>query len=369
MAAMALHLRAYDPDAGQATAHPLPLDGAGAACTVTVRTLPGASGLHLAFVEDGEVRQRVEIGAEGDEEVRVHVERDEEGQLHLASTGRQLLTLPADPHYEPPLPLRPTAAEGGLDLALVVDGTVRAFAKESGRLELLLDDRKRWRRHVGQLMAWLGELTRDAGEVRLALLAFGDQAPPRTSALDLRPAYLLYPEDPRQRDLRAEPLADLEGRLLALPASSGGDFVDALGDALKACGELRWREEARKILLVTGDSPGHSLLHPAPWGADAGVRHHDVEHQALDLHRRTGLGLEIATLYHDLPVESGHYDLATRRFLDHARDQYRRLASRPETAWLASTFDPEAAAATLRTPLPALGRGPCLGVVVAVQAG
>ena len=37
-----------------------------------------------------------------------------------------------------------------------------------------------------------------------------------------------------------------------LEATSGGDFVDALADALIACIDLNWRNNARKLLVVFG---------------------------------------------------------------------------------------------------------------------
>ena len=62
--------------------------------------------------------------------------------------------------------------------------------------------------------------------------------------------------------------------------------MDALADALAECASARWHPEARKLLVVTGDSPGYSILNPAPWGANAAVREKDVETVALDLHRK-----------------------------------------------------------------------------------
>ena len=137
--------------------------------------------------------------------------------------------------------------------------------------------------------------------VRLAGMAFADHPLHKVSAHDLVPAFTLFPRIPEQRRLEPIPPSDLRSLLSRVPSSSGGDFVDALADALAECASARWHPEARKLRVVTGDSPGYSILNPAPWGANAAVREKDVETVALDLHRK---GVEVVTIYHPSPPKA-----------------------------------------------------------------
>ncbi len=132
-----------------------------------------------------------------------------------------------------------------------------------------------------------------------------------------------------------------------LESSSGGDFVDALADALARCVTLNWRRNARKLVVVIGDSPGHSLLKPAPKNADACYRVEDVETQLFELHQ---LGVEMVTLYHPLTQEVANHFRSIKRgyqpmeMAAYAQSQYQRIASQDERAFSADTFAPEEAA-------------------------
>jgi hypothetical protein len=319
-----------------------------------LRSLPGASGVHLALTNASGLVLRAEVAAESDEWVEVEIEWDAGGRWSVASAGRRVLLLPAEEANAPLPPLRPAIKARQLDVALLVDGTTRAGATA------LLSDRERWRTHAEQLQALTtGLTTAMKADLRVAVIAFGDGPLPAASAPDLRPAYHLDPLEPEQRALRPSDPNQLHSRLLALRPTSGGDFVDALADALAACRGLRWRNGARKLLVVTGDSPGYSILRPAPWGSDAQVRENDVDVEAAALHR---LGVEIVTLYHAPVTEPATFELV-RPFAEHARAQYLRLAARPGLCFDAAAFDPAAAVRALTSRVPALGRGASPGIV------
>ena len=135
--------------------------------------------------------------------------------------------------------------------------------------------------------------------------------------------------------------------------------MDALADGLHACGELHWRPRSRKLVVLAGDSPGHSLETPVPSGGDAHARLHDVDREALRLHRA---GIEILSLYTGPAATVSGDDPVTQRrraLLDHARDQYRRLASEPGLA--VEALDPEILARRLLGRTRPLGRGASYG--------
>lgn len=345
--------------------------GAGAPCSPTpfeilpvaesgeavarLRCLAGASGIFLELREGETLRLRVEVPALPGDELAVSFRRSGQGHLVAESPGRRVLHLATDVPYEPPKVLPPPAAGAPLDLALLVDGTMRAGGTNGG---WLLGDPGAWADEVATLVAFAEALAGDAAPFRAAVFAFADEPLPNAKAPDLLPAYKLHP-GPEARQLEALDPARLTRRLLALPPSPGGDFVDALARAIADCHSLAWRDEARKVVLVLGDSPGFSLLYPAPPGSDGRSRACDVDEEALRLHDS---GVELITLYHSPSEDELAAALAIERsLLDFAAAQYCRIASRPELAFGTADFEPITAAEVLRTREGRLGRGATWG--------
>ncbi|MEE8524541.1 MAG: hypothetical protein V3T72_11470, partial [Thermoanaerobaculia bacterium] len=276
--------------------HLLPLGDAGSRCSWRQRCLPGASAIHVVLTDREGVRLRAEIPAEGGESVSMYVELGEEGRPSLWSPGRLVLTLPPDERFAPVAPIVPTGG-ASLDLALIIDGTSRRFLlEETERLRVpsrpLLEDSEQWPAEVEKLTALVDAVSGAHSDCRAAVFAFGDHRIVHAAADDLQPRYLLHPADEESRALRRRTPEQLRRALLAIPATSGGDFVDAGAEALAACASLRWRPEARKLAVLFGDSPGHSILHPVFPGGDAGVRDLDIDTQAMRLQER---GIELVT--------------------------------------------------------------------------
>jgi hypothetical protein len=355
----AFHLRVWNPDDGEVAEVPLRVSEPGTSETVNLRCLPGASAVHVVLSDIHGVRLRAEVSADPGETVPLRVELDEQGVLHLWTRERNVLLFRADSSNDPLPPIQPAAEVAQLDLVVVIDGTIRNWAVKDAETiasPQLLADKDRWMAHVETLLDLAARIAahRDS---RMAMLAFGDQPQPAMTAIDLKPLYPLYPRED-ERVLQPFDAERLREKVLAVSATSGGDFVDALGDALAACLRLRWREGARKLVILSGDSPGASLLHPLPNGADFCVRRLDVDTQVLDLHR---LGVEVVTIYHAPPR---HLVALNRELLEATRRQYCRLASLPELAFEASTFDPGVAAERLTSISRPIARGAALGEVV-----
>lgn len=357
---MTFTLRAVSPE-GSPEEVVLPLDGPGSSCSLRLACLPGASALCLVFTRDGEAVLRVEIPAEDGETVSVELETCEDGRLEASSPGRSVLTFPAEGRHAA-LPLLGVAAGESLDLVLVVDGTARRFKHEKGLMaELLLRDGEAWNEQLDRLARFAEAFAEGLPGARFAVLAFGDRMPAGAVAPDLAPVYELYPGE-EERGLRPFDPARLRAELAAVPPTAGGDFVDALADALHACQRLRWNGNARKVVVVWGDSPGHSIQHPLRKGADIGVRMLDVDLEARALH---GEGVELVTIYHDPPAGLGLAAIEFRRdLLQGARSQYARIASLPSLSFEASSFDPEEAAAVLRSREGIVARGAAPGHLV-----
>ncbi len=199
---------------------------------------------------------------------------------------------------------------------------------------------------------------------RFTTLAFGDEELKGIEAPDLRPLYLVQPPEAKRKFIPWSP-ARCREVLSAVEPTPGGDFVDALADALHACRRLPWRERTRKLVMVCGDSPGHSVAHLLPRGADAQVRRLDVDVEAECLHR---VGIEIATLYFAPPVDIGPRQAAFQKeLLGTTREQYARLASLPEMALELSRFHPEEAAQEIKEWKGLLGRRTAPGELVGIS--
>jgi hypothetical protein len=292
-----------------------------------------------------------------------------------------VVSLLRDRRYAP-LPVLPGGeAPAALDLVLVIDGTTRVYENPEAKgqsgssagsngeepstapagLRPLLGREEAWREHVDALVGLAEALAAEVDSLRVGFLAFGDHEVKTLRAPGLRPSYHLYPEPGGAVRFRSFDADALREGLLGIPPCSGGDFVDALADALDRCVELRWHEDAQRVVLVTGDSPGYSILRPAPRGADLQAREKDVETLALALHRA---GVQTATVYHRPPPEGGFETLGhAKALIGHAADQYRRIASRADLAFEASSFEPEVVAGRILSPPPLMGRGPSYGVL------
>lgn len=338
----ALSLRVWDESAGELQAIPLAIEGPGS-LEMLLRGLAGSSALHLEILRDGEVGHRFEVAAAADDLVPVHLEWTADDRIGLRSPGRRVLSLPGDARYAPAPPIRAPGGEGAaLDLVLVIDATSRVWVEGGkdarGGLRLLLGQPEAREAQVEMLVA-VAEGLAGSTDLAIGVVAFGDHEMPEVRAPDLRPEYLLHPPSAAEsRPFRFDS-AGLRSTLAAIPPTTGGDFVDALAEALDRCAELPWRAGSRRVVLLVGDSPGYSLLSPAPPGANGCARSRVVETEADRLHRR---GVEIATLYRPPPEEAGHETLyVASKLAEHAAAQYRALASHPGVAWGLGSIDPE----------------------------
>ena len=368
-----LSLRAYDEGSWEPRNFPLP-EGPSGARPLRLRGLPGASAVQLELVSEDQVCRRFEVEAEGDEVIVVHWRRTEDGKIDLWSQGREVLSLPPDERYAPAPPVVGETSRGkALDLAILVDGTMRVYRDGStaqrdadweAALGYLLDDEETWCRHVG-LLAGVVEGLAEQVDLKLGVFAFGDRPTSSLQTPGLLPRYELYPQSGSGWKLSALSTEALHVALQEIPATSGADFVDALADGLATCVGLPWREDCRRVVLVTGDSPGYSIVHAAPTGANLLARRFDVDTQAMALHRA---GVEVATIYHAVSHKRRQEDLDYERALrEHTAAQYRRLASRRDLAFEVPGVDASDVARELIHPSDAVARGATYAVLVGMK--
>lgn len=373
-----LSLVHFDPRQDAAVETPLALHDPGATLGLKMECCPGADAVVLTFTDGaGQPQACFEVAARGGELLSVEVGRTPQGELRLEAGGRPVFQLPVSSAAIRACPRVPRREAAALDLLLLVDATALFWPEPSAsdskpkkpddrlsEARLLLKERAAWNRVVEALLELVKLVTAPFPDLHLAVLAFADQPCAALQSDDLRPEFDLFPPAERRR-LEAMDLRALGLLLTNLVGSSGGDFVDALGDALGAASEqYHWRPEARHLLLLCGDSPGHSLVHGAPVGADLRVRRQDVDQAAIRLHYEHGV--ELATLFLDWPQALRDSTLVTSLHL-FAEAQYRRLASWPGLAFTGSRFDPKAAAEAWLHPPVVLGRGPTLGLLRAIE--
>ncbi|ASF47636.1 hypothetical protein [Methylovulum psychrotolerans] len=371
-----IHLLTYQDQ--QLIPRPLPLDEPGSGCTVTLRKLPGARQVRVVLCAGDVTLFRAEVlTPDGTPQITLDIRHGEEGHFELecreGASVRYLQTNPAHAQYEQPIEWLEPAQD--IDLAIVVDATTRLFLPQEEpphklvpSLLLAKMNREHWSAYVDKLCKFTETLRAGCANLRVTVLAFGDQAmPDNVTADDLRPAFKLYPFKPEQRLLQAVEADALKGRLLAIPHSSGGDFVDALADALAVCNNgLHWSANpgTRKLVLICGESPGFSITHQLPKG-DACVREHDVDTEALRLFRQKRVTL--LSLYYQQPADYLESLILkdAKELQEAARSQYLRLATVPSFAFADSQFDGAEEAETVLGFTGLLGYGGCCGEWVA----
>jgi hypothetical protein len=373
-------LRVVKSQSAQIIDHPLPLDEENRECALNLRTAPGSTALHLLFSHAQQPILRLEIptyNRNGDM-IQLRVALNDDNTLIVADIVGDKFFLPLDDHYSPLPLIGPSEKDAPLYIALAIDGTSRVFAENAETLDdrgdrslvgnFLLSQRNQehWANCIDKLTAFLEEITQNAKEAKVSILAFGDQSPPDIQAKELTPLYLLRPE-PEKRFFYPMDSQAMKQALLAIPATSGGDFVDALADALAACASLRWLKDARKLVVVFGDSPGHSIIEPIQRGADCCVRQYDIDSATIALHQK---GIEIITIYNDLSKEiifRYYQNQPILELLRQTENQYQKIASLPELMFPFSQFDPKVAGQTFLNRTFSIARESTYGELADIQ--
>lgn len=343
---MSLLLHTLDAGSRTVGATALPLDGPGSGCTAYMRAVPGAQWIHLLIESDnGGPSIRAEVNADRGDEVPVHITWDADGVLNVSS-ARKVLLLPAEDRYRPPRLLTP-AQDGKLDLLFLFDATARIFNAQVNVQRKQPEEGPpeprqlvTWQAHLDRVLEFAQHMRQKYTDVRVGCAAFGDL--PMTDlapVADLNCGYVFRHSEFSRRWLENISQQQLRDEFNGLEYTPGGDFVDALAEALESCQTAGWRVDARKLLVISGDSPGNAVIDPPPAGADARVRRVDLRQEALRLHEK--YGVEILTIYLESSLS---FNSAARRFVDYARLQYRSLATLWTLSWTADTFDPHVAA-------------------------
>ncbi len=349
---------------------------------MNIQSLPGAGGLQLVFRSEGEIRLVAEIVTADQEILRVAVSETQGGQLRVESTGRSAQYSGVQVR---PAPSILASGANMLDVYFLIDATTRQTAPERVGLTSLVGD-PAWPALAEKLAAIPGAMASAPVDPASGTPTSG--TPP--SSTDIRcgiaafadfDSWTLHPAAPDARMLRPFRAADITTTLSSIPVPNVGDYVDALAEGLDAALHVGWREDARKLLVVLGDSPGHSVLAAVPRHAsrnahlrqavaggslrlaDSRIRRRDVHECAEQLHAH---GIEIATLFFEDGARSIEMSSAAgQQLVDHTRRQYRELASLPQWAFrIDGSSDLAELGAVLKARPSVIGRGFCPGFAI-----
>ena len=349
-------LDVVDPRSGKLSRMEIAIPAAAAEHVVRLRAVAGASGLQIRLREGDALIFVGETTLSPGETMEVSVK----GNPPRADCGSRPVFRLNPAQTDDSVILSPDGSTAA-DVVFLIDGTSlqARVSGEPGVTSRLLGT-PAWEQFTAGWKPALAELSRRFPDgVRCVPLAFGDYPLPPVSS----GGYLLYPSEPEHKLRRLDPDATLEA-LHRLPSCSGADFVDAVAEGLDACLRVGWRQDARKLVILIGDSPGYSLLDGEQETiqlADGRCRTRDVFDQAANLHAH---GVELATVL----LLGGLQQLeeaseAAAKLVAHTRRQYVELASLPSWALSSLTFDLGSFLASWAEWNEPIARGPAPGIL------
>jgi hypothetical protein len=349
-----LSVDAWSEAAGAVVPTTLPMTG-DQPTPFDVRPLPGARAVEILLRRDAHVLLWAEAPCEPSSSTRIHLAQSASGEWQVRASGAVRL---AASRWRRQTPLRPHV-DGPLELAFLIDGTMQRPASHDSALvtRLVGSTDGPWPATINELMALAHELSKGAS-FRYAALAFGDYALPGAVRTEMRPDYVVDPVETRHT-FRTGDAAATGDALRQLRPTAGADFVDALADGLKAVSALSWSRDARKVLVIVGESPGYSVSDPPPRLTNAQVRSLDVDSQVRQLH---ALGIELVSVFSDV-LSPETFQQQPDEHLRYTQDQYTALASTPVYAFRLSSFRGEDVARGLLAPPPVIVRDAFPGIV------
>jgi hypothetical protein len=297
-----------------------------------LRPAPGATSIHVLIRVGEENCLRAEVRSPSADLIPMRILQDA-GKIDIsADSGSRVYYLPLAAKYDPPKPILMPQSQK-IDILYLLDGTARALKEK--------EPREAWTALVNQLLGFAQQAKNGGRDLRLGMIAFGDDPLDELAdSVEFPFKYKLRPSQIRDyRPLQDYTIDQVRADMLKLEYTSGGDMVDALAEGLGHAQEAGWRLDAKKVVLLAGDSPGYSILHPPE---ASGISHADVRIRKTDVDDRAGQlyekGVVVLTL---CLAESGANKPSG--WVDYTHDQYRRIAAMPSFGWAQASFNPEQA--------------------------
>jgi len=342
--------------------HPILLDQENPKDQVILHCLLGATAIHLVLLDDNnEVQLHAEILAEDDEELLIEFIYQEDHQIEVTCEGRQVYLLSIETlekinQYYTINPILINQQNSSLlDIVLIIDGTNHLLKATNEKYPIT------WQQLHEKVQEFIAQLA-NKFSTRVGILAFADQEPPEHIRADaLKPLYHLKPDIKKGEEFSFIPFnqKQLEQQIQQIQSSSGCDYIDAVADAFEACQHFNWRQKARRLIILMGDSPGHSILHPIAKGGDINIRKYDVEVEALKLHQQK---IEIITLYIQPLDKKVRLDV-----INYSQKQYKKLASLPCYTFQDIDFEADIAINELEKIEGLIGRNAMFGEIIDIE--
>ena len=303
------------------------LDITSITCKLRLQCPTGANRVWVEIRQRPNIHFAIEIPLRSGEYLNITMHTSP--RLRVEHDGPYGFVLPV--HESPSMgPFMHPHESDSLDLVFAIDATMSTFSSQGHKPGSdshpihLLTNRSLWSEYSQRLIALYEALIEhyDGENLHTAVISFGDHDISQIKrANDLAPAYLT---DETELSLRPRNPAELGNILGNIHPSSGGDFVDALSTAFFAISRLRWRPIARRLVILLGDSPGYSVLRPAPDGANLTAGREELSKATKNLISRN---VELVTIYQN--DEGSKRAAFAERLHKYTEEQYKTLASRP----------------------------------------
>src|SRR5262245_19657426 len=135
--------------------------------------------------------------------------------------------------------------KGGLDVAIVIDAT--------GSMQMIIDDLKR---HLTDVVRTMQRIVPTA---RIGAVAYRDRDTGNVATAPRQSEYFVV----KWSDLTFN-VSKVQSFLGSIVAEGGGDWKEAVKEGLEcAMKQLKWRPDAKKVIIVVGSSPPHDEDVPA----------------------------------------------------------------------------------------------------------
>lgn len=340
--------------------------------SLNLNSITGSEGIHLCIEsKESNIVKQVQIKCRPNETLNVKFGLDSSNsEIEVLTTNSQLLVLPPDRLYKPENQSFIISDNQQIDILFILDGTMQSsslneFSDNKENSRFLIDFDSFDALLSEKLNLFLKIINAESQDLRCSFLSFADKSIPKTNANNLKSQYILDPEDEVDRFFDVWSDDQVVDQIKQMRGSSGGDYIDELAGAIHAATEdYNWRPEARKLVFIIGDSPGFSILKPAPTiggiQANALVRYFDIDSEVAHLHRN---GIEVMTLY----MSDEQLYRSTKgldRYKYYTQQQYKDLASLDEYSSIWGEWDPEKSSSRfLKQTKQLIGRGFCYPIL------
>lgn len=341
--------------------------------TISLQSINGSKGIHLCLeAEDKSIIKQIQIESRPNEIIQVRLQKESDSEhINVSSANTQTTILPPDQFYKPEYGAFLIPENKQIDVLFILDGTMLSLSldkynNKETKTHFLLDDNDFSQNLSSLINSFLGAIDSEVEDIRCSFLSFADKSIPKTNAKNLKSQYVLDPESKSDHFFSVWDKDQVTEQINQMRGSSGGDYIDELAEALHVATEdYNWRPEARKLVFIIGDSPGFSIINPAPViggiQANAAIRYYDIDSEITHLHRQ---GIEVMTLY---LIDEKLFRSAKGldKYKLYTQQQYTDLASLNKFSYIWGKWEPkEAAQSFLEKENQLVGRGFCYPVLV-----